>query len=85
MKYNIREITPEGLRCIIGGCPAIYEVTPKAMQSIMGGCNSVYEEGEHYLIIGERVEPSEFGLAGKVGEGEVLVQVPKRLIDDRGK
>ena len=34
-----------------------------------------------YLIVGKRINPSEAGLAQRVGEGEVLVEVPKGLID----
>lgn len=44
-----------------------------------------FEDRQSYLIVGERINPKEFGLAGKVSESEVLVRVPKKLIDDKGK
>ena len=42
------------------------------------------DEGS-YLIIGKKVKPEEFGLEKKVGEGEVLIRVPTKLIDEKGK
>ncbi|MBS3072812.1 hypothetical protein J4477_03200 [Candidatus Pacearchaeota archaeon] len=107
MKYNLRDLTPESMQCLIGSCPAIYELTPKDMQCAVGACSAIYrvedivdekpnkmvgkwtsddEKAEDsYLIIGERTEPSEFGLEEKVGKNEVLIRVPKKLIDDMGK
>lgn len=37
------------------------------------------------MTIGERVKPKEFGLEKKVGENGVLIKVPKKLIDEKGK
>lgn len=103
MKYKIREITPQEMRCgITIACPSIYEITPKEMGCIAGACPSIYEltsedmkcavgpcpgiyeNKETYLIIGEQVDPKEVGLEKKVGEGEVLIKVPKKLIDKKG-
>lgn len=90
MGYDLRNITPKEMQCAAGlGCPAIYDLTPRELKCLGGiGCPAVYESSDEsgsYLIVGERVDPSEFGLAEKVSGNEVLVKVSKKLIDDRGK
>ena len=88
MKYDLREVTPREMKCIAGlGCPAIYEETPKVMECVGSFCPRIYSEEDkgHYLIVGERIDPKEFGLEEKVSQTEVLVRVPKKLIDDKGK
>ncbi|MFH1451763.1 MAG: hypothetical protein ABIF88_01160 [archaeon] len=92
MKYKIREVTPEDLRCGIGACPSIYkvrEVTPESEKCGVGPCPGIYRAEkvgeESYLIIGKKVNPSEAGLEEKVAEDEVLIKVPIRLIDDMGR
>ncbi len=84
----IYEVTPREMQCIAGlGCPAIYEETPKVMECFIGACPRIYSEEDqgHYLIVGERIDPKEFGLEEKVSQTEVLVRVPRKLIDERGK
>ena len=69
-----------------GSCPAIYEVervTPKEMCLGGLGCPEVYQNADSYFIIGEKVEAEEAGLEGKVGKNEVLIKVPRKLIDER--
>lgn len=87
MKYDLREITPREMLCVAAFCPAIYEETPRSMECFIGACPRIYsEESEgHYLIVGERIDPQEFGLVEKVSESEVLIRVPKKLIDNKGK
>ena len=82
--YETKELTPKEMQCIIGGCPAIYdakELTPKEMKCTVVTCPGIYGSKGNYLIIGTKVNPADFGLEKKVGENEVLVQVPKKLID----
>lgn len=47
-------------------------------------CHGIYEDSQNqkYVIIGNLEKPEEFGLEKKVGEGEVLISVPRNLIDD---
>ena len=93
MKYKITEVTPESMYCILGVCPAIYEgvreTTPEKMNCVLGACPSTYEatrEGnEVYLIVGRQISPSDAGLEKKVGDGEVLIEVPRALIDSKEK
>jgi hypothetical protein len=93
-KYtNLREVTPREMACVVGACPSIYEgikeLTPKEMLCCIGACPSTYEatrEGkEVYLVVGKKINPSDAGLEKKVGEGEALVEIPRALIDNKGK
>ena len=88
IKYRMKEVTPEPLRCLLAACPAVYEVV-----DISGTLNNLGERSElpikvniphgtHYLIIGEKMDPAEAGLEGKVGQGESLIRVPTALINN---
>jgi len=79
---GIYEVTPEDMKCCIGSCPGVYEVTPEDMKCSLIACPSAYGIENDYLIVGKKVEAKEFGLEKKVGEGEVLIRVPKKLIDN---
>jgi hypothetical protein len=86
--YTLIERTPQDMSCFGGiGCPAIYELTPKQMKCGIGACPSIYSTRESsYLIIGRQLtaeEIKEKGLEKKVGVGEALIEVPKKLIDKR--
>ena len=67
MEYKIKEITPESMVCGVGPCPAIYDNKEKGK----------------YLIIGNIADAKKFGLEKKIGEGEILIEVDKKLIDER--
>ena len=57
--------------------------TPKEMQCCGGACPSVFgDEIDNYYIIGKVVDAKSLGLEKKVGDGEVLIKVPKELIDN---
>ena len=48
VKYiNLREITPEEIRCVLMQCPAIYEgvreITPEEMRCGAAACSAIYE------------------------------------------
>ncbi len=71
-KYtNLKEVTPQEMYCIVGSCPAIYKTT--------------IEGRDVYLAIGKQIAPSEAGLEEKIGPDEVLVEVPRELIDNKGE
>ena len=85
-KNNLRELTPVYMRCAAASCPSIYgEVTPKNIQCAAAACPQIHKGNDSYLIVGEQVNPSDVGLEGKVGKGEVLIRVPKALIDKKEK
>ncbi len=72
MKYQIRSITPKEMNCLLVQCPGIYETSKEGKENV-------------YLIVGKVVNPKDAGLEKKVGKGEVLIEVPKDLIDKREK
>lgn len=79
-----RDLTPKAMRCEWGGCPAIYEATPAEMRcTYMASCPAIFAEDGAYLIIGKKVETVTQELLGRIGPDEMLVAVPKRLIDER--
>jgi len=80
---SIYEITPEDMRCVCAACPSIYEITPKEMRCAAAMCSRIYKDKGNYLIIGEQADPKKFGLEKKVGEGEILIEVPRKLIDEK--
>ena len=85
MAYRIVEITPLQYRCVVGSCPAIFEITPNEYRCFGGmGCPSAFEDRENkkYLIIGTKVNPTDFGLDARVGIGEVLIQIPKEILEN---
>ena len=88
-KYGIKEITPKARQCGYAvACPAIYEVTPKYMQCGPAlACPAIYDNKEEskYLIVGKIADAKKYGLEKKVGEDEILIEVPKKLIDEKGK
>lgn len=92
--YILREVTPEPLRCLGIGCPTIYAVerTPEPLRCFGGiGCPGVFEGLEHtYLIVGKQIDLEQARtfqigegktLADKIGLGEVLISLPKGIID----
>jgi len=91
MKYKIKNVTPESMTCLVSSCHGIYkglrEITPQEMDCGIGLCPIIYrsEGKEVYLIVGKLVNPSEAGLEKKVGEGEALIEVPRKLIDEMKK
>ena len=82
-KYRVRELTPEANMCLSPGCPGIYELTSESMKcGPIGGCPTIEEYKEKYLIVGKVEDFSKFPtLEGRVGEGEILISVPKGIID----
>jgi hypothetical protein len=122
--YNLKELTPDNMKCGIGLCPGIYEE-----KCIVGSCPAIEEHKNRYLIIGKETgnregeydvvrvptgilanvdrnrlrilkeESGETYIAGKrvdtrklpptlnelekkVGKGEILISIPKDLIDN---
>ena len=77
-KYELKDITPESMRCVLAACNRIYELC------IVASCPSISEQKGNYIIIGKvlsQAQVSELGLAQKVSEGEAIIEVPKGLID----
>jgi len=86
--YEVDEITPKENMCIIGSCPAIYDIknkTPTENACAVAACAAIYEDKSgKYLIVGKIEDAKNYSkLEGKVGEGEILISVPKEIIDNR--
>ena len=85
--YSVEDMIPKEMSCIMGvGCPSISEirrVVPEEELCIAGmACPAIYEQNvDNYLIVGKLADAKLFGLEKKVGEGEALICVPKKLID----
>ena len=62
---KLRDITPKSLQCIISSCPAIYETDRGTIVLIGRRLDSVRDSGL---------------LPGKVGEGEVAIEIPRELL-----
>ena len=81
----IREVTPKGMKC--GGataCPAIFEVSSDSFCGSGGSCPAIFkDEKGSYILIGKLVDHKELGLSERVGKDEVVVEVPKKLIDEK--
>jgi len=85
MKYRLIDKTLKEV-CWGIGCPAIYERTPESQKCGIGPCPGIHEtEQSTYLIIGKKVTEIPSELEGKIGPDELLIEVPKRLIDDIDK
>ena len=88
-KYEIKELTPKEMRCGFAvACPAIYEITPKEMRcGYAVACPAIYDNKEEskYLIIGKIADAKKYGLEKKVGKDEILIEVPKKLINEKGE
>ncbi len=79
----VKEVTPEELRCApFGVCPAVFEVTPEEVRCGIGACPSVFDSGNQYMVVGV-VPTGEIPLEvrSKIGKGEAVVLVPKKLLD----
>lgn len=61
-----KELTPKAHRCVVGACPAIFKSTRKS-----------------YFIVGKIVaeEDIEDEIKKRIGEGEVLIEIPTDIID----
>jgi hypothetical protein len=89
---TLKDITPESLKCDFGACPAIFaleEVAPEALgcRPTVPMCPAIFKsKGGAYVIVGKLVDASTYQeLDGRIGDGEVAIEVPKELIDRHKK
>lgn len=86
--YLLKELTNPEHYCWIGGCPAIYEIEDKTPENIcgVGMCPKIYALKDSYIIIGKSVSEEDInslGLESKIGKGETILSVPKKIIDEK--
>lgn len=88
--YEVVEVTPDEQRCFGGiGCPSVFQLrrlTPEEQSCGVAACPEVYADNkDNYLIVGKVADAKQFGLESKVGKGEVLVSIPRAIIDGMKK
>ena len=60
----------------------IRELTPKEMYCGVGACPAIFETDENsYVLIGKKIDADKLGIGKRVADDEVVVEVPRRLID----
>ena len=62
----------------------VKEVTPKEMSCICGGCPAIFETNNNsYVVIGKKINSKSVGLSKRVSKDEILIEIPKKLIDKK--
>lgn len=91
MYSNVKNLTPDSMICRGMGCPSIY-LSLKDCDIKLDNANtnltkfSNYCKEEVYLIIGKKINASKIKdkmIKDKIGKGEVLIEIPKKLIDEK--
>ena len=60
------------------------ELTPVDMICIVGGCPAIFEtNNDSYALIGKKLNADELGISKRIGKDEVLIEIPKELIDKK--
>jgi hypothetical protein len=60
------------------------ELTPKLEMCIVGSCPAIFETNKKsYAVIGKVLNAKELGIGKRVGKNEVLIEVPKNIIDKK--
>ncbi|GAH61273.1 unnamed protein product [marine sediment metagenome] len=62
------------------------ELTPKALTFCppFGGCPAIFETNKgSYALIGKKLNAKALNINKRVGKDEVLIEVPKELIDKK--
>ena len=60
------------------------ELTPEPLQCGVGACPAIFKTNrETYALIGKKLDPKEMKVDKRVGKDEVLIEIPKELIDNK--
>ncbi len=60
------------------------ELTPKELNCGTGPCPAIFETNNGtYAIIGKNINAKELGIEHRLNNDEILVEVPKKLIDNK--
>ena len=60
------------------------ELTPKLKMCIIGTCPAIFKTNkETYAVIGKVLNAEQLGISKRVGKDEILVEVPKSIIDNK--
>ena len=62
------------------------ELTPESMNSFPFGCPAIFETNKgSYAVIGKVLDAKELGINHRVFSDEVLIEIPKGIIDKKIK
>lgn len=66
-KVIVKEITPKSMICALGVCPAIFETN-----------------NDTFILVGRKIDSGEGidPVNKKVGEGEIAIEIPKKLLTE---
>ncbi len=60
------------------------ELTPKESMCITGPCPAIFKtNNKSYAVIGKVLDGKELGISNRIGKEEVLIEVPKNIIDKK--
>ncbi len=60
------------------------ELTPKAMSCTAVACPAVFETNNgSYAVIGKKLNAKNLKVDKRVGKDEVLIEIPKNIIDNK--
>lgn len=60
------------------------ELTPKEHVCVVGPCPAIFETNNgSYAIIGKVLDARKLGVDKRIGKNEVLIEVPKKIVDDK--
>ena len=61
------------------------ELTPAEMSCLAGTCPAIFETNNgSYALIGKKLDSKKLGISERIGKDEILIEVPKKLIDEKG-
>lgn len=61
------------------------ELTPKESMCVFGPCPAIFEtNNKSYAVIGKVLDGKSLGISKRIGKDEVLIEVPKIIIDKKG-
>jgi len=81
--FLIKTIINNKIYIHFGDCMKLKEITSKKYSCVIGACPAIFENKNNYLIIGKKLDANKFNLGNRVGSGEVLVEIPKKIIDKK--
>lgn len=60
------------------------ELTPKWGMCAVGTCPAIFETNKKsYAVIGKVLNAKDLGIDKRVGKDEVLISIPKKIIDEK--
>ena len=61
------------------------ELTPAEMSCILSACPAIFETNNgSYALSGKKLDSGKLGISKRIGKDEILIEVPKKLIDKKG-